>query len=171
MRQQNWLFTAVAILLGLLISCKPSPAPQTEVNKAVVHRFNEALNNGNFDLFDELLTPDFVRHCQASGDQQINSPEEYKRFNEQWVTTFPDLHTTSHFLVAEGDMVAAYATTTGTQTESMGSFPATGKKMESDFLSIFRLEEGKIAELWVEWDNLAILTQLGHFPPPVKGED
>ncbi|NIT61864.1 MAG: ester cyclase, partial [Aliifodinibius sp.] len=27
-------------------------------------------------------------------------------------------------------------------------------------------EEGKIAELWVEWDNLAMLQQLGHYPPP-----
>jgi hypothetical protein len=41
--------------------------------------------------------------------------------------------------------------------------------VESKFIGIFRLEEGKIAELWVEWDNLATLTQLGHFPP--HGED
>jgi hypothetical protein len=32
-------------------------------------------------------------------------------------------------------------------------------------MSILRLEGGKIVEMWVEWDNLNILTQLGHFPP------
>ena len=34
------------------------------------------------------------------------------------------------------------------------------------FLGILRFEERKIAEMWVEWDNLNILTQLGHFPLP-----
>ena len=164
MKHLNLQFVIIGISLAILMSCKSSEKSQTEINKAVINRFAEALNSGNFDLLDELLTPDFVRHSQASGNQQINSPEEYKRFNEQWVTAFPDLHTTSHFLVAEGDMVASYATTTGTQMDSMGPFPATGKKRKSDFLSIFRLEDGKIAELWVEWDNVAILTQLGHFP-------
>jgi predicted ester cyclase len=46
----------------------------------------------------------------------------------------------------------------------MGDFPATGNRVESKFLAIFRIEEGKIAELWVEWDNVAMLTQLGLFP-------
>jgi steroid delta-isomerase-like uncharacterized protein len=171
MRQLYRPFVIVVILLGLFIGCGPSPTPQTEVNKTVVHRFNEALNNGNFDLFDELLTRDFIRHSQATSDVQVKSREDYKRFNQQFVKTFPDSRITIHFLVAEGDKVAAYATLTGTQTGPMGSYPASGKKMESKFLSIFRLEEGKIAELWVEWDNLAILMQLGYFPPPAKDEE
>jgi hypothetical protein len=33
-------------------------------------------------------------------------------------------------------------------------------------MSIFRIEAGQIAELWVEWDNVAMLKQLGLFPPP-----
>ena len=62
-------------------------------------------------------------------------------------------------------MVAGLLTYVGTQEGAMGPFPATGKKAEVDYLSIIRLEGGKIAEMWVEWDNLAILSQLGHFPP------
>ena len=62
--------------------------------------------------------------------------------------------------------MAALATYSGTQTGPIGEFPATDKAAESTFLTIFRIEDGKIAELWVEWDNLAMLMQLGHFPPP-----
>jgi hypothetical protein len=29
---------------------------------------------------------------------------------------------------------------------------------------MFRLSAGKIAEMWIVWDNLAILTQLGMMP-------
>jgi hypothetical protein len=48
----------------------------------------------------------------------------------------------------------------------MGEIPPTGKAAESIFIGILRIENGPIAEIWVEWDNLFALTQLGHFPPP-----
>ena len=171
MRLKNRFFVAAVILMGLFIGCKSSQMSQTEANINVLDRFTEALNTFNYDLFDELIKPDFVRHSQASGDKQVNSLEEYKRFYKQYETAFPDAHTTTHFVFAKDDMVAAYATLTGTQTGPMGTFPASGKEIKSDFIGFFRLEDGKIAEMWVEWDNLVILTQLGYYPPPVKGEE
>ena len=48
----------------------------------------------------------------------------------------------------------------------MGPFPPSGYAIDLKFIRILRVEDGKIAEIWVEWDNLAVLTQLGHFPPP-----
>jgi steroid delta-isomerase-like uncharacterized protein len=171
MRKQNLSFVAIIFLLGLFIGCKPSQMSQTETNKNVVYRFTEALNTFNYDLFDELMKPDFVRHCQASGDQQIRSREEYKRFYQKWAAAFPDAHTTNHFLVAEGEFVVSYSTLTGTQTGPFESLPASGKKIKSDFIGIIRMEEGKIAEIWVEWDNVAILKQLGYFPTPAQSEE
>jgi predicted ester cyclase len=48
----------------------------------------------------------------------------------------------------------------------MGEIPATGRSVASTFLSFFRIESGRIAELWVEWDNVVMLAQLGLYPPP-----
>jgi len=79
----------------------------------------------------------------------------------------PDQKVVNEMLIAEGDKVAAYATYSGTQTGPMGGFPATGKSVNFKFLGFFRIEEGRIAEIWVEWDNLNMLTQLGLFPPQV----
>jgi hypothetical protein len=31
---------------------------------------------------------------------------------------------------------------------------------------VFRLSEGRVAEMWVTWDNLSMLMQLGHWSPP-----
>ena len=137
-----------------------------EDNKAVIKRFVEALNNGNYDLLNELMTPDFVRHSQATPGVQIRSREDFKRFAEQYRVVFPDQRVTNDTLVAEGDRVAFYGKYAGTQKGQMGPFPASNKYMEVEQSGVFLLENGKIAELWITWDNVAALTQLGHFPSP-----
>jgi predicted ester cyclase len=46
----------------------------------------------------------------------------------------------------------------------MGPFPALGRKMKLDVGALLRVRAGKIAEMWVTWDNMAALAQLGHLP-------
>jgi predicted ester cyclase len=48
----------------------------------------------------------------------------------------------------------------------MGDLPASGKEFMLKNIVIQRIEDGKIAETWISWDNVAMLTQLGFFPPP-----
>jgi predicted ester cyclase len=48
----------------------------------------------------------------------------------------------------------------------MGPFLPSGKRIDLPFMAILRIENDKIAEIWVEWDNVLALTQLGHMPPP-----
>lgn len=134
-------------------------------NKSIVRRFAEAVNNRDLDVLDDLVAPDFVRHCQATPGIQICSRDEFKRFLQDDWTGVPDAQTTPQFLVAEGDLVALYCTYAGTQTGHWGPLPPTGRRVEFDFSGVFRLAGGKIAELWLTWDNLAVLTQLGHKPP------
>ncbi len=38
--------------------------------------------------------------------------------------------------------------------------------MTIPFMGILSVVNGKIAEMWVEWDNLGALAQLGHVPGP-----
>jgi steroid delta-isomerase-like uncharacterized protein len=168
MRQHSLVF--LAALAAVLAGCGTSTTAQLEANKDVVRRFTEALNAADWDALDEVVTEDFRRHSQATADVQVNSREEFKQLQESFLASFPDQSVTSEMLIAEGDKVAGYATYAGTHTGPMGEFPPTGKRAESKFLAIFRLEDGKIAELWVEWDNLAFLTQLGLFPPTPAGE-
>lgn len=159
------------ILAALLVTCGPSSSKQLDANKNLIHRITAATNASNWDAFDELLTENFTRHCQATPNVQVNSREEFKKLQQSFLTSMPNQKITLEMLIAEGDKVAAYATYTGTLTGPMGEFQPTGKSAESKFISIFRIEEGRIAELWVEWDNLAMLAQLGLFPPAVPGTD
>jgi predicted ester cyclase len=133
-------------------------------NKSVLVRFGEALNNRNLDMLDDLVLPDFVRHSQATPWIEVRSLDQFKRHLEDDWKGVPDQQTAMRFQVAEGDLVALYCTYAGTQTGQWGPLPPSGKRVEFDFSAVFRLAGGKIAELWIVWDNLAIMTQLGLMP-------
>jgi steroid delta-isomerase-like uncharacterized protein len=133
-----------------------------EENKLLVQRFGEAMNNRQFDLLDEIVAPDFVRHCQATPDVDVRSLEAFKGYLRQDATVFPDSVQTLRHQVAEGDFVAVWVTYEGTQKGPMGPFPPSGKKMHLEFGAFLRLRNGKISEMWVTWDNMAALAQLGH---------
>ena len=137
-----------------------------EANKQIVHAFADAGNRNDVEAFDALLAPDFVRHCEATPEIAVASREEFKQFYVDTAMTFPDQQMTLDVLVAEGDRVAFWGKCSGTQEGPMGPFPPTGRRLESEIGGMFRIEGGMLAELWVTWDNLAGLVQLGHFPPP-----
>ncbi len=92
---------------------------------------------------------------------ELNSLDEFIQLQKGFLSSFPDQKVTLKKLIAEDDEVAAYAVYSGTNEGPMPPFPATHKFAGLNFMGIFRIEEGKIAEMWVEWDNLAFLKKLG----------
>jgi predicted ester cyclase len=158
-------YIVVASVACLVIACT-SVDPQITDNKVIAEKFVTTINQKNLDGLDEIMSVDLVRHCQATHEIQVRSLEDFKVFLEETFSSFPDARQEINMMVAEGDKVAMHATLIGTQEGPIGLFPASKREISSDFMGILRIEEGKIAEIWVEWDNLAILSQLGHFPPP-----
>jgi predicted ester cyclase len=126
------------------------------------------MNMRQLDLLDEILTSNVVRHCQATPDLNVQSRDQFKEFCWQDAITFPDSLQTITHLVAEGNFVAVWATYEGTQMGQMGPFLPSEKKVRFDFGAVFRVENRKIAEWWVTWDNMAILAQLGHLSASPK---
>ncbi|MBM7804892.1 steroid delta-isomerase-like uncharacterized protein [Geodermatophilus bullaregiensis] len=137
-----------------------------ERTKALVQGLEQAMNTRQLDLLDEVLAPDFVRHCEATPDVDVRTLEQFKDFLRQNTQSFPDNVQIFRHVVAEGDMAGIWATYEGTQTGRLGPFPPSGKKAEFSFGGVLRVENGKIAELWVTWDNTTVLSQLGHLPAP-----
>lgn len=158
--------TATVIASLLAMGCAQSPLAQLEANKELVGRFTEATNAADWDALAEIVAENFTRHSAATTGPPVTSHDEFIELQESFLVSFPDQHVTIEQLIAEEDYVAARAIYTGTQTGPMGKLPATGRTVEAPFMAMFRIEGGRVAELWVEWDNLAMLTQLGVFPPP-----
>ena len=168
MKPLNVLLTAGTALLVLVAGCKPTAIQQAENNKQVFLRSIDAINSKNFEALNDLGAANFVRHCQATPDVKVNNLEDFKRYLRQDSATFPDSRMTMDHLVAEGDFVAFHGSYVATQKGPMGPFPPSNKQMSIEIAGVQRFENGKVAEMWVTWDNLAALMQLGHFPPPMQ---
>jgi steroid delta-isomerase-like uncharacterized protein len=153
------------LALTLAVGCAPSPDRELEANKELVQRFTDVCNEADWDALSPLVAEDFKRHSAATG-ADISSLDEYIGLQKTFMATFPDQKITLDQLLAEGEFVATRATYSGTHSGAMGESQAAGKSASIPFLAVFRVESGKLAEMWVEWDNLAMLSQLGLYPPP-----
>ena len=134
-----------------------------EANKAIVRHALDCLNAGHVDGFVGMLAPDYVRHCQAMPPemQELRGPDAMRAWLLANQQTFPDYREEIEMLVGEGDFIAWRSLGTGTQTGPMGPFPATGRRMSISIIGLHRVENGKLAETWTSWDNVAALRQLG----------
>jgi len=159
------LLPALIFIFGVL-SCKDSNTDLAQQNKETVAKAFEVVGNGDFDNMDSYIADNYIRHCQATPHINVKSLDEFKEFIRQDRLAFPDQRLEIKKLVAEGDLVAFWAIYKATQTGQMGPFPPSNKYAELEFSGIHRLENGKIVETWITWDNIAFLSQLGHFPPP-----
>jgi steroid delta-isomerase-like uncharacterized protein len=140
--------------------------PMASANKDVVRSFVAAINDRDLEALDRLVAPDVKRHSPSTPDVTVNSLDDFRAFLRQDLASVPDSRQEIRMMVAEGDKVAVWMNYSGTQAGPLGPFPATGRPVDLDFSGILRLENGRIAEMWVVWDNLGMLTALGHLPPP-----
>ena len=128
-------------------------------NKDVVTRFyNDVFIGHDMSRLDEYMRDDYIQH---NGD----CPQGKAGFVEFFDVIFaavPDFKYTLKKMVAEGDIVMAYSTTSGTHTGGpwLGQ-EATGRSLRFDVVDIFRLEGGKIAEHWDVADTFTFFGQLG----------
>ncbi len=139
-----------------------------EENKSIVRGYlEEVWNKKNPAELERFIAPDYVRHCEAMPPplQEIQGVEGLKQMYSMTIASCPDWDEQIEILSAEGDKVAYLSRATATQTGHFGPFPASNKSFSVTIIGIHRIEKGKIAETWVTWDNVAWLTQLGHFPP------
>lgn len=133
-----------------------------EKNKNFINAYTENFwNKQNIDVFEKYYAAEFIVHF-ADGDMNV---EQYKGLCQAYFSAFPDLQVTTDLLVAEGDKVTKVWTVTSTSKGDFMGIPATGKPMIIKGIEVFRLADGKIAELWASMDNLGMLQQLGVIPP------
>lgn len=134
-----------------------------EENKAIIRRgFEEGVVQGNLDVMNEIIAPNYVNHNFPGGA----GPEGFKQTIMMFKSAFPDMGLTIEDMIAEGDRVATRGTWTGTHRGDFMGIPATGKHVRISYSDIWRLENGKAVENWVQMDILGLMQQLGVAPAP-----
>ena len=138
----------------------------TEENRALVRRFvEEVFNRGNFDVLEEIVTPDYVHHDPTTGEFG-SGLEGFKQLLSYYRKAFPDLEIELDDQIGAENKVVDRWTGSGThQGELMGVAP-TGRHVTASGISIHRISEGKIAETWNNYDALGMLRQIGAVPDP-----
>ena len=135
----------------------------SEENKAIARKFFRMMEIGDPSMADEILAPDFVSHAAPDPSASV---EGVKATANTMKTSLPDAKVNIEFQVAEGDMVVTHYRWSGTHQGELFGIPATGKKVSWPITTTFRIADGKICELWVNWDQWGLMQQLGVIPTP-----
>ena len=109
---------------------------------------NEAWQKGNFNALEALEDPNVVYNMppplnfvgwEAHKQQILSSRQAVSDLRQEW-----------KYLTGEGNLFALSYKSRGKFTgEIPGMQPPTGKEITTDYLFLFRLENGKIVEAWV----------------------
>ncbi|MFC1620513.1 ester cyclase [Candidatus Neomarinimicrobiota bacterium] len=151
----------VIVTAFLLAACAKNNSPAEE-NMAVVRHYFEAINQGQIEVADAIITPDFVKHnndvtSSAVGPEVLKSAiRSHIENNDGYAFYIEDL-------LAGSDRVAARWVWQSTNIKYGTPQPVT-----SQGISIFLLEGRKIKELWQAFDVRGFNRQLGftEVPPP-----
>lgn len=135
-----------------------------EENKTVIRRvFLEAMNGNQPQLYDELIDPHYVNHDFPT---PVPGIEGFKIVDAMFKAAFPDFQVVLEDELAEGDRVVTRGYFTGTHRGEFMGIPATGKTVKIPYIDVWRMENGKGRENWVQMDMLGLLQQLGAIPRP-----
>ena len=136
----------------------PHPSPKAIVNSL----FAEFLNEGNLELADRLISPDFIGPVGKG-------PEGFKASVLPLRLGFPDLHFTIQDIIVEGSRAVVRWTSKGTHRGPFAGVAPTGGQVSNEGIAIYRIENGKIVEAWSQVDRLGVLQQIGVLPAIPQG--
>ena len=174
-----FMILPLALVLCFMVGCQDKEAmaeleamkAQAEVeeqNKELMIRWVEEMDKGNFDIYDELCTDDYLSYFPGS-PEPLNR-EAHKQAAQASYIAFPDFKRTIEDLIAQGDKVVMRVTDKGTHEGEFNGIPPTGKEIEFTVIIIGRIVDGKIVEAWLEADFMGLYQQLGMELKPKEGE-
>lgn len=128
-------------------------------NERLVREYFEAVwDGGDLDAFDSgMVSDDYVLHHQSDGEYRI---DELRRAWTDWHAAFPDLSNEIEDLIATEDRGVIRYRFSGTHEGEVMGVPASGRRVETAGIVIFRVEDGRIMEGWAMDDVYGLLRQL-----------
>lgn len=123
-----------------------------------VNKFYQVYNDHDTGLWEQAMAPSYVGHVNG---QTIPSRDVGKGFVGALLSAFPDIHYSVEDSLQVGDRAAVRWSATATHTGNLFGLPPTQKKVNMLGMTMFRVENGQVAELWDVWDESGLMKQLG----------
>jgi predicted ester cyclase len=130
--------------------------------KSVIRQiFEDAMSTGRTELYRDLIHPEYINHDFPA---PVGGIEGFLIVDSMFRTAFPDFRVVVEDEVVAGERVATRGFFTGTHTGEFMGIPPTGRSIRCSYSDIWRLEDGKGRENWVQMDMLGLMQQLGAGP-------
>ena len=108
----------------------------------------EAWQKGNFEALEKLSHPNVVYHYMPLGRDMVGW-EEFKQHIVGGRQALPSLKQEWQYVAGEGNYFAlSYRSRGMLSGQAPGAPPPTGKEVTANYLYLFHLKDGKIAEAW-----------------------
>jgi steroid delta-isomerase-like uncharacterized protein len=131
-------------------------------NIEIITRFEHAFRAADLARIDELCDPGLVNHNPAPDEEPTLAG--FKQKVAGFKASFPDLKEDLQDIIATGDTVATRWVVTGSlQLELMG-IPASGQPIRVEGMNFYRLRNGRVTDIWTQFDGVALMQQLGAIP-------
>jgi predicted ester cyclase len=127
---------------------------RTDVARKALH----ALAAGELPLFQSFFAETFVFHTQRHG-----KPTDRAALPDRALlltSTLHDATLTIELVMEDGDLVAVRWRGRAVHRGDLLGIPATGARVETTGITIFRFAGDLIAEEWTEFDGLGLLGQI-----------
>lgn len=130
---------------------------------ALVHQiFDQAFNQGNLAVVDEVMAPNHHTHITIAGAP--HGPQGLKLMIAIFRAAFPDLRCTVEDEIVVRNKFAVTWSIHGTHQGMFLGNPPTGRPVVVPGIIFARAENGRIVEDWILIDQIGLLQQLGIIP-------
>ena len=120
--------------------------------------FEEQWNQGSAARLGERITDDF--RFNFRGRVMPMDDAGVMEMVQSWRSAFQGLRFTIEDVVVSGDRAAARLTFTGTHSAETWGIEPTGRAVTVTMMAFFRFEDGRIAEIWEDYDEQGLRQQL-----------
>jgi len=132
-----------------------------EMMLSLVRELHRIWNQGDMDAIPSVYSEEFIGHWPKgwrSGDS--HGHEGVRTAIARIRTAFPDWNEEILDLVVSTDRVVSRYLSTGTHHGDFAGIAPTGRRVEFEEISIYRIGEGRIIEQWCMADDLLCSRQL-----------
>jgi steroid delta-isomerase-like uncharacterized protein len=131
-------------------------------NIEIITRFEHAFRAGEQAVIDELCDPGLVDHNPAPDHEPTLAG--FRQKVAGFAAIFPDLEEELQDIVAGGDTVATRWVVSGSQQQEFMGIRATGQVIRVEGMNFYRLKDGRVTDIWTQFDGVGMLQQLGAIP-------